>query len=98
MRPIPEFEKVDIESEKLIGTKWVGWGEQFSNRIKVEFVDNAHCIYTSNPCIFSSERKDYPMTYTVTEGVLKISEISEPFELRGNILFNGDLPVFEKAA
>ena len=80
-----------IEPENLIGTKWVGLNKMFCGRLKVEFVDRTNCIYTSKP-------DKFPMTYTVTDGKIFISEIEEPFELKGNILFNGSLPVFKKAA
>ena len=85
------LEKTVIESEKLIGTKWIAWSKSIGDRITVEFVDHANCIYTSKP-------NKYPMTYTVTGGEMFISLINGAFELRGNVLFNNDLPVFEKAA
>ena len=84
-------ERTDIEPETLIGTKWVGWGEMFCDRLKVEFVDKTNCIYTS-------ESKKYTLTYTVTKGKIFLSYVEKPFELRGNILFNGIFPAFQKAA
>ena len=84
-------EKIIVKPENLIGTKWVGVSEIFSGRLMMEFLDKTNCVYTSKPDKFE-------MTYTVTEGKIFIGDIEEPFELVGNILFNGDLPVFEKAA
>ena len=84
-------EKIIVKTENLIGTKWVGVTEMFSGRLMMEFLDQKNCIYISTP-------DKYEMTYTVTEGKIYIGDIEEPFELIGNILFNGDLPVFEKAA
>ena len=80
-----------VVPEKLVGTRWIGWSGFIGDRISVEFVDNANCIYTSKP-------NKYPMTYTVTGGKVYIKNIEGPFELRGDILFNNDLPVFEKVA
>jgi len=80
-----------IVPEEIIGTRWIGWSEFIGDRISVEFVDHANCVYTSRP-------NKYPMTYTVTGGKMFISYIDGAFELRGNVLFNNDLPVFEKAA
>ena len=85
------LEKTVIEPENLIGTRWVGWSKMFCGRLEVEFTDKTNCIYTSMP-------NKYPMTYTVTGGKLFFSDIKEPFELRGNMLFTGNLPVFQKAA
>jgi hypothetical protein len=80
-----------IKPGQLVGTKWKGWSELFSSRMSMEFVDKTNCIYTSQP-------KKYPMTYTVTDGKLFISEIEGTFELVGNVFFCNSLPVFEKAA
>ena len=80
-----------IEQKQLIGTKWTCWCDEYRDQMSVEFVDNTHCVYTSQP-------KKFSMTYTVTEGKLLISEIEGAFVLRGNILFNNGLPAFEKAA
>ncbi|MCL2271201.1 MAG: hypothetical protein FWC19_00150 [Treponema sp.] len=84
-------ERTAIEPEKLIGTKWIAWSELVGERISMKFVDRINCIYTSQP-------NEYPMTYTVTGGDMFFSHIEGSFELRGNVLFNNDLPVFEKAA
>jgi len=84
-------EKNVIEAENLAGTKWIGFSKMFYGRLKVEFLDKTNCIYTSKP-------DKYPMTYTVASGKIFISDIQEPFELRGNMLFTGNLPVFEKSA
>ena len=91
MRNAPFLEKKVIEPEKLIGTKWIGWSEFIGDQITVEFVDKRHCIYTSY-------HKKYPMTYTVMGTTMYISEIEEPFELSGQILFTNGIPAFEKAA
>ena len=80
-----------IVQEKLVGTKWIGWSEFIRDRISVEFIDRTNCIYTSQP-------KKYPMTYTVTGGKMFIKNIEGSFELRGEVLFNNDLPIFEKVA
>ena len=85
------FERIAIEPKDIIGTKWDGFGKMFCNRLKVEFVDHINCIYTSKP-------DEYTIPYTVTGGKIFISEIEEPFERKGDILFNGGLPVFKKAA
>ena len=84
-------EKTAIKTEHLIGTKWTSWKKLFGDKVSVEFVDQKNCIYTAKP-------KKYPMTYTVTGGQMFISNISGPFELIGDVLFNNDLPVFEKIA
>ena len=93
MKTTPLLGKTIVGSENLIGTRWVGWSNMFCGRLEVEFLDKTNCIYTSMP-------DKYPMTYTVTEGKIFFSDIDikEPFELRGNMLFTGDLPVFKKAA
>jgi len=79
-----------INPEHLIGTKWTTWKNIFGNRMTVEFIDNSNCIYTSCP-------KSYFLTYTVQEGVIYINNIVGSFVLRGDVLFNNDIPVFEKA-
>jgi len=82
---------IAIVPEKLIGTKWNSWCELYRERMSVEFIDNSKCVVLMQPRKFTE-------TYTVTEGKLKINNIEGPFELRGNVLFNNDIPVFEKAA
>jgi len=91
MKTYEEQEKTAIEPEKLIGTRWKGWSEIFSNQITVEFVDRRNCVYTAKP-------RKFPLTYNVREGNLFITNIDGPFELRGNVLYNNNIPVFEKAA
>ena len=91
MEKLSLLEKTVIEPKNIIGTKWNGCGKMFYDRVKIEFLDTKNCIYTSKP-------HKYPMTYTVAEGKIFISEIKEPFELIGDLLFHGGLPVFEKAA
>jgi len=83
--------KTTIEADQLVGTKWINWKKLYGEKIAVEFIDRTNCIYTSLP-------NKYPMRYTVTGGDLFISDIAGPFELRGNVLFNNNLPVFEKVA
>jgi len=90
MKEAKFLEKTAIEADRLVGTKWNSWSEFMGNRMTVEFVDHSNCVYTSKP-------RMYPMTYTVTGGKLFIREISRSFELRGNVLFNGDIPAFERA-
>ena len=85
------IEKTVIKPEQLVGTKWFSWKKLLGDRISVEFIDTKNCIYTSQP-------NKYQMTYNINKGVLLISNIIGAFELRGNVLFNNDLPVFEKAA
>jgi len=80
-----------IEPGQLAGTRWESWCELYRGRISMKFVDKSNCIYTSDP-------KEFPMTYTVSEGKVYISNIEGAFELRGDVLFNNDLPVFEKSA
>jgi len=84
-------ETAAINPEHLIGTKWNTWQNVFGDRVSVEFVDHSHCIFTSLP-------KKYPLTYTIQEGKVYIRDIEGSFELRGDVLFNNDLPAFEKAA
>ena len=86
-------EKTAIKPEQLIGTKWVSWSELFDDQlsVEVEFVDGRNCIYNLKP-------RQYPLTYNVKGGKLFISHIDGAFELRGDVLFNNNLPVFEKAA
>ena len=85
------YEKTAIEPEKLVGTKWTSWSDLALDSVTVEFVDRRNCIYTAQP-------KKFPLTYNVREGDLFINNIEGPFELRGNVLYNNDLPVFEKSA
>jgi len=80
-----------IKPDQLIGTKWDSWCEPYRGRISMEFVDKNICVYTSDP-------KEYPMKYTVTDGKVFINYIEGPFELGGDVLFNNNLPVFERAA
>ena len=80
-----------IKPEQLIGTKWLGLSETFSDRYSLEFINNTKCIYTSKP-------KKFPLTYNVEDGKLYIYKIQGFFELRGDTLFNNDLPVFRKTA
>ena len=91
MKDAPFLEKTVIDPESIIGTKWVAWPEFIGDRIKMEFVDKSICIYTSEP-------KEYPLTYTVMEGDILVSNIDGPLELRGEVLFNNGFPAFEKAA
>ena len=91
MKEVSLLEKNTIEPQSIVGTKWNGWGGMFCDRLKIEFVDKTNCIYISKP-------NRYPMTYTVKGNKIFISEIKEPFELVGNVLFHGGLPVFQKAA
>ncbi|MCL2196829.1 MAG: hypothetical protein FWB77_04370 [Treponema sp.] len=80
-----------IKAEQLIGTKWESWCEPYRGRMSMEFIDKTNCVYISNP-------REFPMTYTVAEGRIYISNIEGAFELRGDVLFNNDLPVFERGA
>ena len=91
MEQLSSLENTAIEPETIIGTEWNGWGEMFCERLKIEFVDTENCIYISKP-------NKYPMTYTVFNDKIFISDIKDPFEVRGNMLFHGGLPVFKKAA
>jgi len=84
-------EKRAIELDRIIGTKWVAWSEFVASQMSVEFVDSKKCVYTAQP-------QKFPLTYNVTDGELFINNIEGPFELRGNVLYNNDIPVFEKAA
>ena len=84
-------EKTNIKPEQLVGTKWISSCDLFGGKIMVEFIDKTNCIYTATPF-------KYPVTYTVAEGEVFIGAIEGPFELRGNVLFNNDLPAFKKAA
>ncbi|MCL2184527.1 MAG: hypothetical protein FWB86_01560 [Treponema sp.] len=85
------FEPTFVEPKQLVGTKWVGWSDLATNQMSVEFVDMTNCIYTSQP-------KRFPLKYNITEGKIFINCIKGSFELRGNVLYNNELPVFEKAA
>ena len=80
-----------IKPEQLVGTKWLSWKKLLGDRVSVEFLDRKNCIYVSQP-------NKYQMTYNIKEGKLFISMIMGAFELRGDVLFNNDLPVFEKVA
>jgi len=91
MRTNQIYEKNTIEPEQLIGTKWTTWNKVFGDRMSVEFLDRTNCIYTSQP-------KKFKMTYNITGNKIFINNIEGAFELRGDVLFNNDLPVFEKAA
>ena len=85
------LKKNAIKPELLVGTKWISWGGTFGDRFSVEFIDKSHCIYTSQP-------KRFPLTYTVKEGKMFISNIKGVFELEGDVLFNNDIPSFQKAS
>lgn len=91
MKKAPKLEKTAINPDQLVGTKWIGWGEFVGNQMAIEFIDQKNCVYTSRSMKF-------PMTYTVSEGKIFISGISVSFELSGNVLFNNNIPAFEKAA
>jgi len=80
-----------IDPDQLIGTKWKGWTDLFAEKMSVEFVDKSTCIFTSKP-------KKYPLAYNVKKGKLYINNINGAFELRGDVLFINDYPVFEKTA
>ena len=80
-----------IEPENLIGTKWAARTELLGNKMMVEFLDKTNCIFTLKP-------NECPMTYTVTGGRIFFSDIGGAFELKGHVLYNNDLPAFEKAA
>jgi len=80
-----------IKAEQLIGTKWSSWKKLLGDRVSVEFIDKKVCVYTAQP-------NKYTMTYNIAGGELYISNIMGSFELRGDVLFNNDLPVFEKVA
>ena len=80
-----------VRPESLVGTKWIAWSEFFGDNMAVEFVDESNCIYTARA-------KKYPITYAVSEGRIFISYIKDPFELRGKVLFNNNVPAFEMQA
>jgi len=80
-----------IEPEQIIGTKWTSWKKVFGDRVSVEFVDHANCIYTAQP-------KEFNLKYTIRDGMMYISNIKGSFVLIEDILYNNGLPVFEKAA
>jgi len=84
-------ENTVIKPEQLIGTKWFTWNKLYGDRMSVEFVDRRNCVYTSQPNKFT-------MPYDVKEGKIFINNVEGAFELKGDVLFNNDLPVFEKAA
>ena len=86
-----EIKRTAIKADQLIGTKWLSWKKLLGDKVSVEFVDKKKCVYTSQP-------NKYTMTYNVVGGELYISNIIGAFELKGNVLFNNDLPVFEKVA
>ena len=91
MKKISLMKKAAIKHKHIIGTRWDGLGKMFRDRLKMEFIDKTNCIYTSMP-------DRYPMTYKLMKDKIFVNEIQEPFEIRGNILFNGEIPVFKKAA
>ena len=91
MKRMEIVEKSVIDLDRIIGTKWVGWSEYTTNNMSVEFIDRKNCIYTASP-------QKFPLTYNISDGKLFISNIAGPFELRGNVLYNNDIPAFEKAA
>ncbi|MDR0465477.1 MAG: hypothetical protein LBG94_10255 [Treponema sp.] len=91
MRNDSMTEKTTIEPGQLIGTKWTSWKKMFGDRVSVEFVDHANCIYTARP-------KEFNLTYTIRDGLMYISNIQGSFILKESVLYNNGLPVFEKAA
>jgi len=91
MKTINRLEVTSVKPEQLVGTKWDSWCETYRGKMSMEFVDKMNCVYKSNP-------NEFPMTYIVESGLIHISSIEGAFELRGNVLFNNDLPVFERAA
>ena len=84
-------ESTVIEPEQLVGTKWTSWNNLCGDRMSVEFVDRSSCVYTLQP-------NKFKMPYNVREGKVFIKNIKGSFELRGEVLFNNDLPALEKAA
>ena len=91
MKKVSLLEKTAIEPNSLIGTKWNAWSESIGNQMMIEFVDKTNCIYTTGA-------KKFQMTYFIIEGKILISNVEGAFELRGNVLFKGGLPAFEKTA
>jgi len=91
MKTVPFLKKTTIVPENLVGTKWIGWSDFIRDRMTLEFVDKTKCIFTSKP-------NKYPITYIVNENNIVFSNVDDTFELRGNILFSGDIPTFVKAA
>ncbi|MCL2211803.1 MAG: hypothetical protein FWB95_07770 [Treponema sp.] len=91
MKTVGVTESVAVKPEQLIGTKWDSWCETYRGKMSMQFIDKSNCVYISVP-------NEFPMTYTVSEGKLYVSAIEGPFELRGDVLYNNDLPVFERAA
>jgi hypothetical protein len=91
MKTINSAGTTAINPEQLIGTKWTTWKNVYGDMITVEFIDRSNCIYTSQP-------KKYKLKYSINEGKMFISNIEGSFELKGDVLFNNDLPAFEKAA
>ena len=83
--------KSAIVPEQLIGTKWTSWKKIFGDRISVEFVDRTNCIYTSMLNKFN-------LRYSIEGGIMFISSIKGSFELVGSVLYNNDIPAFEKTA
>jgi len=80
-----------VNPKNLIGTRWISRHEISGARTTVEFVDESTCIYATNP-------RKFPTTYTVKDGKIFINHIKLPFELKGQMLFNNGIPAFEKSA
>jgi len=80
-----------INPDQLIGTKWISLSNFFGDKMSFEFVDRTNCIYTSQP-------RKYSMTYKVLNDEIFISCLDGSFEVRGDKLFNNNLPAFKKAA
>ncbi|MCL2277683.1 MAG: hypothetical protein FWC21_07270 [Treponema sp.] len=80
-----------INPEQLVGTKWISLSNFFGDKMSFEFIDKTNCVYTSQP-------KKYPLTYKVQNNEIFISCLDEFFEVRGDRLFNKNLPAFKKAA
>ena len=83
--------KTAVKQEDIIGTKWISLNKHMGGNLAVEFIDRKNCLYISHP-------RQYSMTYSVQGGNIYFSCINGPFILKGDVLFNNDLPVFKKAA
>ena len=91
MKRVITSRRTPVKLENIVGTKWIGWSGSVGNRVTVEFMDNNSCIYTTEP-------KKYPITYSVNNGSLFISSIEGPFELWGDVLYNNNLPAFSRTS
>ena len=80
---------MDISQEQIVGTKWISVSRLFDKKIAMEFIDSDNCIYTS-------AYKKFPLTYTISDNKIYISSIEGSFDLRGNVLFNNELPIFKR--